>query len=148
MINACQVVFLQRSVVKAQITILGEECLLDVFLPFFCYCSYFLNTGCLEAIAIAKVLFQTCDLLFVLDQPGAFPSTCSQPTSTLDNTRENLAWPSLQSFISALSIFSAKPECFTVLPLGARPTPWGEAGSPSTRGKGGYQTCGGAALTW
>lgn len=36
MINACQVVFLQRNVAKAQITIPGEECLLlDAFLPFF-----------------------------------------------------------------------------------------------------------------
>lgn len=79
-----------RDVLKAQITILGEECsLLDAFLPFFPQSSYFLNTGFPEAIA--KVLFQTGDLLFAPDQPGALSSTPSQPASTLDNSRENLA---------------------------------------------------------
>lgn len=65
------------------------------FCTFFSQSSYFLNTGFPEAIA--KVLFQTGDLLFAPDQPGALPSTPSQPASTLDDTRENLAWPSLRS---------------------------------------------------
>lgn len=46
------------------------------------------------------------------------------------------------------SIFCAEPEYFTALVLAIQPTPWGEAGSTSSGEKGGYQTCGGAALTW
>lgn len=93
--------------------------------------------------AIAKVLFQTCDL-FVADQPEAFSSTHSQSSSTLDNTRETLAWQSLESFLCVLPIFFV---CFTILVLDVQPTPQGKAGA-SAREKGGYRTCGGAALTW
>lgn len=63
-----------------------EWSLLDAFIPLFPHCAYFLNVAWPEAIA--KVLFQTCDLLMP-DQPGAFASTRSRHISTLDNTEEN-----------------------------------------------------------
>lgn len=123
--------------------------LFSVFLSLFSPFPSTLNICCPEAMA--KVLFQTCDLMFVPDQPGAFHSLFSNLLPCWQYKRESSLHKPGIIYLCSLHILCCDHDCFTDLMYetqGVQPTPWGAVGSTSTREKRGYQACGEAALCW